>query len=305
MLGLESLFLKFTVKNENFLNAWIFENPCLTFDENNRNYLTAEFFPEMDFDRYKHQIYKLTVSCLLTPNLAPVEKIIFEQNTGIILSVGKFATLRGCAITAVRRYTKNERNEKRTDNLQNFCMRIRRGSKLYRRILCPKQDEIVPVSTANFALICEANVNLDRSARMNALWNVNFFDNGTRTFLFKLHHNLLGTNTRVAHFVRNHPRTCTFCDLTHEGEESPETISHLFFDCMHVEVLLVQFFTWFFNNDTPRYLNRNEFFTGFNMDNELKNKILDITCAIVKKYIWDCKLRFTVPNFANLTYLYT
>ena len=36
------------------------------------------------------------------------------------------------------------------------------------------------------------------------------------------------------------------------------------------------------------------------MDNELKNKILDITCAIVKKYIWDCKLRFTVPNFANL-----
>jgi len=179
---MEKLLINFTVKNENFLNAWIYENPCISFDVNNRGYLTTGFFSALEFATYKLQIYSLKVSCLLTRNLEPIEKNTFEQNTGIILSLGKFLTLRGCAITAMRKYTKLDRNEKRTDYLQNFCMRIRRGSKLYRGVLCPKSAEFVPVNIVNFALICETTVNLEKSIRMNGLWNVNFFDNSTRTF---------------------------------------------------------------------------------------------------------------------------
>ena len=40
------------------------------------------------------------------------------------------------------------------------------------------------------------------------------------------------------------------------------------------------------------------------MNDELKTKVIDIVCAIVKKYVWDCKLRYTVPNFENLKDLF-
>jgi len=117
------------------------------------------------------------------------------------------------------------------------------------------------------------------------------------TFLFKLHNNLLGLNTRVANFVENHPRTCTFCDLRREPVEYPETTLHLFFECTSVEVNLQNFFSWISND---LVIGQRAFLTGFELANFHSNKILDLISAILKKIIWDCKLRFCIPTLEIL-----
>ena len=135
---------------------------------------------------------------------------------------------------------------------------------------------------------------------MNSAWGHNFFDNSMKTFLFKFHNNLLGTNTRVAHFVRNHSRTCTFCDLLRVDEENSESILHLFFTCNCVETLLTQLSNWLLFQNPTRYFSRAEFFSGFTMECNHKNFVLDTVIHYTKKFIWDCKLRYHIPTLDTL-----
>ena len=118
-----------------------------------------------------------------------------------------------------------------------------------------------------------------------------------RTFLFKLHNNLLGLNTRVAKFVANHPRTCTFCDIRGEPGEYPETTLHLFYECTVIEENIQQFFHWI---RADIIVGSRNYFTGFDNPNIHANKLLYIVTSILKKCIWDCKLRFTVPTIEIL-----
>jgi len=97
----------------------------------------------------------------------------------------------------------------------------------------------------------------------------------------------------VANFVNNHPRTCTFCDLRGEPGEYSETTLHLFYECASVEENLLNFFRWI-NRDID--VGYRSFFTGFDIQNIHAKKLLNIIAAILKKCIWDCKLRFAVPT---------
>ena len=143
-------------------------------------------------------------------------------------------------------------------------------------------------------------INGENSVRLNQLWKNSFLNNATRTFLFKLHNNLLGMNNRVANFVRGHPRTCTFCDLLRDPIENVENTRHLFFECTSVETAIGDFFTWLLNSNTHIHVSAREFFVGFNFDNTHKNAVLDVILVLLKKTIWDCKLRFIVPTGAML-----
>jgi len=105
-------------------------------------------------------------------------------------------------------------------------------------------------------------------------------------------------NNRVANFVRGHPRTCTFCDLIRDPIENVENTRHLFFECTCVETATRVFFTWLFNSNIDINISAREFFVGFNFENSHKNAVLDVILVILKKTIWDCKLRFTVPSGA-------
>ena len=140
---------------------------------------------------------------------------------------------------------------------------------------------------------------LNNSKILNSLWGLPFFDNRSKVFFFKLHNNQLGVNSRVAHFVRGHNSNCTFCTLNNNNEDNPESIAHLFFDCEYTENLLERFFSIVFNVPS-RMVTRSEYFVGFNTQNENNNKVLLIITAIVKQYIWDCKLRFNTPSIDNL-----
>jgi hypothetical protein len=79
----------------------------------------------------------------------------------------------------------------------------------------------------------------------------------------------------------------------------PETVSHLFFECTYVEGVLLLFYKWLLSDDGYE-LGRRDFFQGFDMNCPKKNLTLDYVGVIIKKYIWDCKLRFTIPNLQNM-----
>jgi len=144
-------------------------------------------------------------------------------------------------------------------------------------------------------------INLEGSIKLNSSWGHSFWDNSTKTFLFKLHNNQLGTNARVAHFVRGHEKNCTFCSLSNDEDDNPESILHLFYECRHVENLLTEFFSFLFQSPN-RGVSKTEFFVGFNREMKMENEVLDTITIIVKKFIWDCRLRFRVPSNAELNY---
>jgi hypothetical protein len=129
------------------------------------------------------------------------------------------------------------------------------------------------------------------------MWTNAFFSNSTRTFLFKLHNNTAGYNSAVAHFIPGHSPNCTFCDIVGNQDVENETPLHLFFTCLTSERFVEQIFTWILGE--PANITRQEFFVSFNRPDHRKNETLFIFCALIKKYIWDCKQRFSLPNLQN------
>ena len=247
---------------------------------------------------FGHQIINLTPMDFLDRNLGIVGVEDFINRSGINISPLKYSKLKCLIKTALTRYQKVLKIEKKTDTVQNFCMRIKKGSKRFRKILDPKSVTIVTPNILSFSEITDTTINWQSSAVLNSLWSKNYFGNYMKTFLFKLHNNILGTNSRVSKFVGGHESSCTFCDILKSTIENKETISHLFFDCDTTERLLNAFYSWIFNQD--REIGRLEFFVGFLKEEEKNQEILTIVNCIVKKYIWDCKLRHTLPDLTAL-----
>ena len=126
------------------------------------------------------------------------------------------------------------------------------------------------------------------------VWNRNFFNNSTRTFLFKLHNNILGYNAAVSHFVRGHSSNCTFCTLSGNPEPNRETALHLFYGCRSTERVLNETFSSFLGANTV--LTRQELFVKFTKPEKPKNDTLFLIAKLFLKYIWDCKVRNGLPN---------
>jgi len=296
----EKFLFKFTATAENFRKAFVYDNFILTFDVNRTHFLKQTFFTNEEWHMFGNEIKTLTMDKLLGENDRVKSKLEFENATGILLSDIKFNKLRCLVRSSLLKYVKNTTEEKKTDTVKNFLMRTKKGSKRIRRILSGKHECIVSPNILKFAELTDTFINSSKSKLLNLSWGFGYLHNSMRTFIFKLHGNTLGLNSRVAHFVRDHPNTCTFCDLSLEPDENIETTVHLFFDCRHVESLLKNFYTWVLNSNVDRYVTKLEFFVGFNFDNEFVNKTLHIINLVVKKFIWDCKLRFSIPRVEDL-----
>jgi len=223
-------------------------------------------------------------------------KEVFEQKSGIVLSDLKFERIRRLAIASILKFRKLDKKNLKVDTVQNFLMRTKGGSKRVRKVLCGKSSETVSSNILKYSELTQTIINSRWSALLNNSWSFSYLQNNLRTFIFKLHNNILGLNSRVAHFVRGHPNTCTFCDLSREPYENQENTLHLFFDCTHVEILLTNFYSWIFGEENYA-ISRTNFFLGFNFDCAKKNKTLFLINMLVKFYVWNCKLRFTLPNY--------
>ena len=296
----ERFLYAFTVEKENFRRAHFFDNPCFTFDVNRQHFLKKSFFTEDEWDTYKIQIQNLTFDRLVSMEGIIKSKVEFENGTGLRLTELKFAKIESLARSSIAKYSRADAKEKKTDTVQNFLMRIKKGSRRVRAILEKKITATVTSNMVKYAQLTETIIDYKNSEILNSAWSFSYLKNSDRTFTFKLHNNILGLNTRVSHFVRGHPRTCTFCDLSNEPEEREESTLHLFFECMYVEPILNNFYKWLFEADNDYFLSRSEFFVGFNCENDSKKKSLLVVNILVKKYIWDCKQRFYLPTLIGL-----
>ena len=133
--------------------------------------------------------------------------------------------------------------------------------------------------------------------KINGFWGIYYLDNSTQTFLFKLHNNTLGLNSRTALFVAGQSKNCTFCTLTRNPEDEAETPLHLFFQCRHTEPVILGTLRWLIDQDLIfNNLARSNFFGTYNTGLPARDFILQLASNLIKKFIWDCKVRFCIPT---------
>jgi hypothetical protein len=254
-------------------------------------------FPANFHRQYGGQLKMLKVCDFVNRDnvLLPMARV--AESTNIHFSVFTFQTIVGLIRTAKTKYSKNSANEKTSCDIRTFINRSKKGSSRFRKILSFERLDYIPHNIVKYSSTTETIIGLECSKKLNLAWRYNHLSNSTRTFLFKLHNNTLGYNHAVSHFVRNHSPNCTFCDIAGNQEVERETPLHLFFMCELIEDFLNDFFVWF-TNDQNFSFTRQEFFVGFNREefNNEKNEILTLASHIVKKFIWDSKQRFCIPN---------
>jgi len=253
----------------------------------------------MEWEVHSWDIKKLTMDKLIKIDRTLYTKEEFQLNSGIQLSDLKFGKLRRMALATLGKFQKRTHEGQKVDTVKDFLMRTKSGSKRVRKILQGKVPDIVSGNMLKFGELTENIVNSHWSATLNSSWGFSYLHNSLKTFLFKLYNNILGINSRVAHFVRGHPSTCTFCDLSREPYEFSESTIHIFYECRHIEPLLTNFYSWIFSQENYA-ISRREFFLGFNFECNKKNKTLFLLNMLVKYHIWNCKLRFTIPEFEHL-----
>ena len=296
----EKFIYKFTVVKENFRKAFMYDNPCLKFDFNGQHFLKRTFFNEEEWQNNEYKIKSLTLDMILGRNDEIFSKEVFEIKSGMTFTLLKYHRIVALARTAIRLYKKHTVLDCKTDTVQNFLMRVKRGSRHIRNVLTGSENGVVSQNIFKYAELTETVINAEHSRILNLSWSFGYLTNSVKTFTFKLHNNLLGLNSRVAHFVRGQSSNCTFCDIMQTPEDNRETTLHLFYDCPCVEELLAQFFSWIFSTVEPRHVSRLEFFVGFDTGNEKKDKTLNVINLLVKKFIWDCKLRYCIPSLESL-----
>jgi hypothetical protein len=183
---------------------------------------------------------------------------------------------------------------KKSRDAKSFFRDWKKGSKLVRKILDEVFTNYIAHNMVKFAENAEIVVDWELAKRLNLLWTKSYFGNDTRVFIFKMHNNTLALNTVLSHFVRNISRNCTFCDLTLNPEEEDETPLHFFYNCTVSENIRNSVFKTVTNNRNFM-VSRREFFGEFKYPNNLFNEALQLVSILLKKFLWDCRVRKNIP----------
>jgi hypothetical protein len=213
--------------------ATLLENKALTAGIRSREYLTIPQTNLADRARQTNDFLKKISLSNLTINGTKIPKREFVRNTGIEFDMATWRKLDNIRSAAITRYGQNENLT--CQSFENFVDTWKRGSKRIRKILCAGKTDFIPHNIMEFSENTEIVINLETSKEVNKLWCKNFLSNDIRVFAFNLHNNTLPVNVILSHFARDVGRNCTFCDLTFNPEEEPETIIHLFFNCNIVD----------------------------------------------------------------------
>jgi len=156
-----------------------------------------------------------------------------------------------------------------------------------------------------------------------SIWGTAKLSTGFRGFLFKFVQGRLYLNNVIAH-IHNESNKCTFCEVSARHEltrrgiaegdaeyeyylniQPTETVTHLFWDCIHVQDLIQKFYRWIRNLDWYRgnaQIDKKSFFIG--KQHEFKGLVIAdlIWKHYAKYYIYQCRSRKKIPTFASLRY---
>jgi hypothetical protein len=227
-----------------------------------------------------------------TDNIIPAAEVI--TSTGIPLTALMIQTFCGVCSTAKTKFKKKSIDRQKSEEIRTFICRYKKRSRHLRKVLSYSIPVEIPHNIVKFANNMDIVINESQSKTLNGLWTNNFFDNQTKTFIFKLHNNTLGYNATVAHFVRGHSPNCTFCDLARDQNINAENGLHLFLECEHVEGT-VNYVMEKFTREVGFEYSRREFFATFERRNYscAKNFLLTFFSKLVMKVIWDFRNHYS------------
>jgi hypothetical protein len=143
-----------------------------------------------------------------------------------------------------------------------------------------------------------------------SFWNSSGILNRIRTFAFKFYNNLLGTNTRLSHFVQNQQRGCNFCLQSNNGNGNipDETFSHtgIFYECdtvrgWHNRFIMNYLPQNYFVNDQER---REFFFLGKVRGTDGDNFFIYAAVLIFQYCVWESKLKKKIHSYNTLELLF-
>ncbi len=291
----EKFLVCYTKSGANYKTTYMFENSALNLGLRDKRLVDKNLFTAQFFTDHGQKIKQLTTSCFFKDDGSYINRNDFLAITEIPLDVMTFQRLKGVLETARIRYGSGT-NGNEVD-IVTYLNRARKGSKRFRKLLPVTKSDYIPHNIVKFSDNVDIVVGLEKSKKINQFWNTSCLDNSTRTFLFKLYNNTLGYNTTVSHFVRNHSRNCTFCDVVGNEDINDETPLHLMYDCEQVGGLIDSIFKWA-TDDNDFEITRKEYFAFFCRDGlaDGKNFILTYVAKLVLKFVWDCKQRFCLPT---------
>jgi hypothetical protein len=157
-----------------------------------------------------------------------------------------------------------------------------------------------------FFQIIETPYTGDKSFSENvSWWNMYFLPNRIRMFAFKFYNNILGINTRTAHFAVNPTRACTFCSLSAAPPHPDETFIHLFLNCPTTLNWHSNFLTRFFNDLQLDNDEKKKFwFLGMLPRDTVPNPSILTSILLFQFCCWEEKLRKRRPSVTTIFYLF-
>jgi hypothetical protein len=238
-------------------------------------------------------------------------RLEMSNQFGLVLSAAEYNSFKTAVSDSWNLIKKFSTDDECIDILE-FLSRFKKGSKPFRKIL-DYYDEILMSGRQNRRINTFFNlINIPKPdklfiAHLLKEWSMNFYPTQLRDFIFKFRFNILGLNTRVAHFNQNVNRACTFCAGTPDPRPAPvrlpvlpdESFSHLFFDCPITNRVLRSFNNEFLNNLDDQNLKK-FVFTGILPNSQTPNRFLMTIATSINYYTWQCKLQKKSPSIEGL-----
>jgi hypothetical protein len=304
---------RFYLTNDNFLTSFIIGNPLIINNKVDKRNIGNEIFLYDQANSDKKRLSKLVVHQFFNGEGEFIDLPAASLLMGIPLSVAQY----GRICTAIKDTMTVIKNKKVNTlvpvnlSLTKFLTRFKKGSKKFRNIISLHSNHKIKCTSKRSTRTFFNNINclVPSEKELEILygqWNIKCFTVRFRDFVYKFRNNLLGLNTRVAHFNNNIMRTCTFCQISNNRQvpAPDESFYHLFFECPYTRTVLQNFITRFlydlnFDNERKK---RAFFFTGSNPATGKVDNMFLLGIATVSMYhIWECKLKKTIPTIMGLT----
>ena len=291
----------FNSTNDNLFNSFVINNPLVRHSREDHRKLTLCFFNQTP------SIPNVRIANLKFSDVCNRDgmKTLWDINNSTNLGLNLLTFMRlGTACTNTLNCTRNNRvnNNHTSVAISNFLTNFKKGSKPIRNVLTRKKigNKCIlnrPSTVTFFRLIDLPFPEKNLIEELFAEWNTFSLPNKLREFMFKFVGNILGLNTRIAHFVDNPDRLCTFC------RNSEESFVHLFFECRTTDRWLREFETTFYPEIllvTPILRRQFWFLHILPAHNGFRNSFISFSLWIFKFLIWEAKLQKRQPSFTSM-----
>jgi hypothetical protein len=283
---------KFSLKDNNFMVTPIFCNGAFGHGRGLVNKLDDIFFNSQGNNILRNSLLTLTWKDLVINGVfISREELLIRFN--INLSWEKYNTLKQVYQISVRKYFKIGKDE---ISISDFFKSFKKVSKKFRIIMGGTvSEQTVSTGSQVRTFLRTIEDECPVFVRLKALysnWNVSFLNSSIREFIFKYYNNILGLNSRVAHFNAEINAGCTFCNIANNRPIPKETTLHLFYFCPTIYRII----STFYDNYVIRIVNNISNY--FLSDNEQINNVLNIVWDVFRYVVWQFKLKQQAPVYS-------